>query len=302
MPNVYPTNIIGGLPELRWRTLRAPCSEITCDFSHTQAARAYAYIDDEGHDNTGRSAFRIGATLHFLNTLEDGLYPAGWRLWLDAILDGSSDDLVHPDIGEIRARVLSGSFKIVATERAGITVRVEWTSTVDNIDQPNTVTGADVALSQLAEEADAAMLLLGLNYPSGEGSGSLSEGINGISGSLQSASTSVAGKVTSTISKIDKLSGTIDQLHDSATALNDAAVAPFLFMLEAMSEGLTFLREKVALTDRPTAEFVATSSTTLDAFARQVGNTVAEVVLLNRDALGRPDVPKGTALRYYKAA
>ena len=126
---VVQSNAIAGLQEFQWRGLSAPCSEVTFDFTHTHAPLVYPYVDDEGHDNTGRAAYRIQATLHFLNTVEPDLYPTRWRDWLPALLDGSPDDLIHPDVGAIRARVLTGSFTVAARERAGIVVRATWTST-----------------------------------------------------------------------------------------------------------------------------------------------------------------------------
>lgn len=300
---VLETNAIAGLKPLKWRGLTAHCSEVTCDFSHIQAPLPYAYIDDEGHDWTGRSCFKIGATLLFNNTIETGQYPDLWLRWREAILDGKASGLLHPDLGVVRARVANCSYAIRAVERAGITVRVEWTSTIEKIDEPNRINVGTVSLQAVANECDAAMQALNITYPDGgDGTTSLGQAISGVTGNIQMAATSISGSVTRTIGQIDKLSGTIDQLHDAAEALNTTLAWSFTSNLETLDAALQDTKTQLREGARETSEFVADYDIPLDAFARKFSNTVSEVVQLNPGALGQPAVPKGTPLRYFKAA
>src|SRR6516225_3627286 len=98
------------------------------------------------------------AKLYFHNTLEKDLYPLTWESWKQALFDGSSGDLIHPDLGTIRARVLKGSVRLVAESRAGVTVEVTFTETVDDPDKINEFDNpnATASLQDAAAAADAA--------------------------------------------------------------------------------------------------------------------------------------------------
>jgi prophage DNA circulation protein len=292
-----PSNVVGSLAELSFRNLNpVPCGDASYDFGHDQAERRYPFIDAAGHDHTGRQPIKFSATLYFVNTLEAGLYPDAWNEWRDGLFDGSSGKLDHPDLGIVQARVLSVSVKLAATNRAGVIVNVTWTETIDNLDDHAVYQGPAVSLRDAAAAADAACAKFGISYPKiiDPPQISLTDLVGAIEGAVSSTVLQVSGLINQGL-------GTIRKLTELATFQNTVAAWPVVYNLELLAAGLAETLENMTRSARPTGSTILTTSTTLDAFARDTGNTVVEVANLNPTMLGRPSVPKGASLTFYKA-
>src|SRR5512147_289559 len=103
------------LRRLSWRGIEALfTTDASYTFQHRQAPRQYPYIDVEGHDHVGRASSPITVTCYFMESLQTGSYTQDWPKFRDAIYDGSAGDLVHPDLGQLRARAQGGSVTINA--------------------------------------------------------------------------------------------------------------------------------------------------------------------------------------------
>lgn len=299
-------NVIGQLPELTWRALDpVPVEDASYDFSHDQVERRYPYVDGAGHDHTGRGPIKFTARLLFINTLQAGLYPHTWENWRTALFDGSAGELVHPELGTIQARVIGGSVKITAHSRAGVVVDVTWIETLDHPDEaPGDFSVLPVSLQEAARAADTACQKLGIAYPkvTDPPMTSLVDAIKSIEGQVFSTGLSVVGAV-------HQIVGGIRQLQDAASILETTTNTlqsplhtwPALWNLQLVEHGLLELLEQAQRSARPVSSFLLDRRTTLDAFARSIGNTVAEVVELNPSALGGPSVAAGTVLRFYTA-
>jgi hypothetical protein len=297
-------DVIGQLPELKWRSLvPVPVEDASYDFSHDQVERRYPYVDGAGHDHTGRGPIKFTARLLFINTLQEDLYPHTWQDWRAALFDGSAGDLVHPELGTVRARVIGGSVKITAHSRAGVAVEVTWIETLDNPDKaPADFAALSISLQAAAEAAETACSALGIAYPKvkNPSTGSVPEAIKRIEGQLFSADPRVVGA-------IDQVVGGIRQMQDAVAAAETSTnhlrsrlhTWPALWALQLVEQGLLELVDRAQKSARPVTLFMLDRSTTLDAFARTVGNTVAEVVELNPTALGKPSIPAGVTLRFY---
>ncbi len=287
-------DLIGLLPSLSWRGISAPTSATPYDGSHSQTVRKYPYIDGYGHDHTGRDSYRFQAKLYFLDSLEDGLYPDVWVEFRAALEDGSSGVLVHPDLGEVQCRVISWHVDLNAQARAGVVVDVVWEETVDDLDSKVVYLGPDITPPTAAEAADAAMSSLGISYPTGESTSSLSELVGQVTGAIASAQMTVDGFENRCI-------GMIGGLYDAAVALQDHGAIPLLDSLTTLYSSLSVYAQKVAARlPLPVETLLQSADTTLEAFAASTGNTVNEIMGLNLDALRSPVVKAGTSLKYYK--
>src|SRR5262249_35355539 len=156
------------------------------------------------------------ARLYFVNTVEPKSFPENWNRWQPALFDGTADELVHPVLGRVLARVLDGSIELVAKNRAGIIVDVTWTSTREELDQGLIFETLNGNTEAAAGAADAALDALGMSLPvTVPPTTSLLDAYKGLKGQIFSAELSVTGA-------INQLMGVIDTLVDDIDALNSA--------------------------------------------------------------------------------
>lgn len=310
------SDIIAQLPDLIWRGLKAPTDIGGPEFRLRQAARAYPYVDGEGHEYTGREATPIPATLFFLDSLMDDPV-GGWNAWLPELLDGRMGDLQHPLLGPLNARVVSFRPNIGARVRNGFAVEVTW---VETIADPTTPTifalVSDVeggGLGAVASAADAAASELGIAFPGGVGPGgalntailprrpsgepvlSLAEAIAVLEGAV--FATEIAAQAFAM-----QLLGWVGTMVEAAEALEDPRAWVGIELLQRVWLGVQQIADRlVRLTPRPTARRTLARDTTLERFAADVKNTISDVASLNPFALRAQIVPQGSTLTYYTA-
>jgi hypothetical protein len=287
-------NIIGDLPVLKWRGLEAPCESASYRGSHSQAERRYPYIDGAGHDWTGRDPYQFTPTrLHFLNTIKPyNWFPTRWNDFRAALENGTSGDLDHPDLGTVRARVLTWEVDLTAQNRGGIVVNVVWSETVDNLDERVVFLGPDVTPSALASAADDGMSSLGIDYPDGVGSTSFSEMLGSIEGFAFSARLSSGGAINQAMGVVSKVVKTVENVNDHAAwALRDN--------LTQLWDALRVTSQQFIQAQRATGVLVTSSETTIDAIARDVGNSVSDITSLNIGLVRSPGVPRNTRVTFY---
>jgi prophage DNA circulation protein len=307
-----PNNILASLRVLSWRGIEARFStEAPYTFGHRQPARAYPYLDVDGHDHTGRQSSKITVKVYFMNSLEPNSYPQKWYQFRDAILDGSPGILVHPDLGKLTAVVMGGSIDMTAQNRAGIVVSVSFDEHRDNPDQDVNARPAAPAAKEVAQAADAAIAALRVLYPDGLGStdaalaqvkllypdgaedtGTVLDLVTGVIAAFETTGAAVAAKV-------NQANQLFNQMVDGIEALNDPAAWPGLDNLIQASTSLAETAEKYFAAQRPTRTQTLTTDTTLDAFAESVGNSLEEIVGLNPSALFSPIASRGITLSYY---
>jgi len=296
-------HVIGSLPELTWRGLDpVPVEDASYEFNHEQVERRYAYVDGVGHDHTGRGPIRISARLLFLNTIQENLYPHTWEEWRAALFDGSAGEIFHPELGAMDARVVHGSVKLAAQCRAGVTVDVAFVETLQDPDRaPADIPVLALNLQQGARAADIACEALGIKYPHvvDPPAKSLLDAIKSIEGLATSSALAALGAIAQVTGAVRSMAGSVERLAAPTRLLRKPSTWPALHNLEIVEEGLVELAEALHRSARPVAALVLDRRTTLDVFARSVGNTLDEIVGLNPTALGKPSVAVGTRLRYY---
>lgn len=288
------STVIGELAELRWRGLRAPCESAPFKFSHSQAERRYPYIDGAGHDWTGMDPIPMTARLYFVNTIEPNSFPDNWNKWQTALFDGSPDELVHPVLGRVFARVLDGSVEVVAHNRGGIVVEVSWTSTREDLDSGLVFETINVDAEATAAAVDASLADIGVSLPvTIPPTTSILEAYKKVKGELFSASLSLTGPV-------NQLLGITAQLIDDVIALNDVKAWPAIANLTAMFNALQQTIAKLASSAaRQTSTIKTQNDTTLDALADLVGNSFTDLLSLNLSLVDSPVVPRGSIVRFY---
>tara|TARA_B100001123_G_scaffold449849_1_gene617119 strand:+ start:1280 stop:2203 length:924 start_codon:yes stop_codon:yes gene_type:complete len=305
------SDIISKLEPLSWRGLDVPCGDASYSFRQRQAERKYPYIDSAAHEWMGRDSIQFSATLYFLNTIalngktltpgvESGLYPGVWEQFRETLLDGSIGTLVHPDIGDIWARVTSSNISMTPATRSGIVVQVDWVESLKSLeDEQQFVASVASDASAAAKACDVAMSLLGIDYPDGAPSTDLFGAIEQLKGIGFSLALSVRGLGNRIVGAIDRIR-TFRLPGQSATVLGSNAQASALGAnLDALEEAVFQLVRVAESNARPTGTKTLTHDQTLDDFATEVDNTLNEIMGLNTKWLTKSKVPSGETLTYY---
>jgi hypothetical protein len=293
MPEVQPHSVIYGLPLMSFRGLDAPPYDLAnVDFSHSHGVRPYPYIDGAAHDWTGLDPQNLQFNLYFLNTLEAGAFPDTWEEWRKELFDGSPGEMVHPLLGPLDVVVRSGSIQLTARSTAGVVVNVTFASTIRDPEDEQTFDQLAINIAELADAAVEAADNAGISLPSEETAVDLSQigdQLSGFAFGLELAAEGIINKAQKTLSDMIDIADTLD--HTTYEA-RDALVA--------LWAGLEDLGKKVGVQQqRDVAEIQVKNTTTLDAFARERGNTIEEIKGLNVSAMVSPSVPANTTLRYY---
>lgn len=295
-----PTNAIAGLPELSWRALSAPpYDDVSFSFSHQQAERRYPYIDGAGHDWVGRNPLAITTKLYFLNALRPSMFPNYWDEWRAILFDGESGELRHPILGKLRARVVDGDVEFTARRRDGVICNVRFTETLD--DPSTAVKFADTTadLAALAAACDLNLAADEINWPDGERSTSLTELIGAIEGLALSAQLTMAGMINQALGTVARLIRLCDTYNDAAKWATRDSLVQLWTGLYDLAEQAGDVANAAGL--RPIGYYTTVGTVTLDWLARELSNTVAELLELNIHLLAAPAVPEGTKVLYYTA-
>ncbi len=294
--------IISALPPLTWGGLLAPPYALV-SFGHENALaeRRVPYVDDAIHDNTGLMIAPMTARLMFLNTVEGGTtsgvrnFPDYWNVW-QAKCDGQARDLDHPIYGRMRARVKGVRGEIVATTRSGVVAEFTWVKTVE--DPAILDFGGDTSVDNVAaaQQVGAMAYEIGVFYPRG---GSAAPAVTDLYDDVVGALSAVVGAVSATVARLTRIIGRVATMINQVRALDTAAHWPILDGLTRLWVGLSDAVASLIRAARPTRSRTITAPTTLDAFARDVGNSLADVMNLNISALRTPIVARGATLTYY---
>ena len=304
-----PSNAIADLPELEWRGLTAPFTSASFDVAFDLAPRAYYGVDGFGHDNTGRQSSPFPCSLVFLNTVRPNSFPALYNEWVAACIDDKSPDwLLHPLRGLTRARVQSFGVVFEASRRAGVIVNVVFVETVEDLDQRVPFGGPADAPEAAATAADEALAAVGVSYPAPtivpvltttgqpptlDNATSLTEAYAAVKGQLFSASLTATSALNRLLGIVATLLDDVDDLGDHDAWAAHSNLIAFYASLKRIQ------RDAERLVARATATRTLKKDTTLDEFARDVGNNLVDIMSLNVQALRSPVVLKGEVLRYY---
>lgn len=293
--SVDPIRVIHGLPLMTCDELDAPpYDDASFNFDHTQAAYEYPYLNGASHEPMGTKPIPLPFKLYFLNSLRPGAFPDLFMQWLKVLLDPSVHRLRHPILGLRDVIVKGGSVKLTAQATAGVVVDVQFETTVIDPTKADELAALTVNMSAQAAAADAACSAVGIAFPTQESATSLFDIFKQIEGLIGQAEASVLGQITFAQS-------ILDDMIDLGNSLDDHAAFPAVVLLENLWGMLEDAGKKLGVVPgRKVRAVNVQNPTTLDAFARERGCDLAEIVGLNIEALLTPEVPAGAVLRFYE--
>jgi len=293
---------ITGLPLLKWAGLPAPAyDDVSFQFGHSHGEIPYPYVSGVGHDWTGMDGIPIKLRLMFLASLDETYFPELWNRWWEELQSGEPATMIHPILGEVLTVVRGGDIRITSQTRAGVIAEINFTTTIEDPEEELVFEPLTVNLEALAaaavEEADNA----NIKPPSEESATDITDGVAQIEGFTTQLDLAAEGIITKTQAiaadfvtacELVKSAGSFPGNH-SAQLVEDL----FIGLWDGLEQTKSRLGENRA---RPTSTAVLSADTSLDAFARENGNSLPEVIALNPAALLTPTVPRGTVLKFYK--
>lgn len=292
---IAPHVAIQGLPAMSFRGVPAPPYDTAgFDFAHAQAERAYPYLKGKGHEACGLEPQEMRFTLYFLNTVGGpGMFPELWERWWTELQDGAPGELVHPLLGPRDVVVRGGSVQLTSKVTSGLVVDVMFSTTLLDPEQEQEAASLQLNLAALAAKADAALDNAEIPFPSGEMEYTLLDAVKQLEGAMFALEMTALGAINAVQQTITTMVEFIDlsvPIH-AAIETRDALVELWC--------ALGDVAEKAGAGARATGAILLAADTTLDQFARDRGNELADIIGLNPAALISPTVPRGTMLRYY---
>ena len=303
-------DVVSQLPQLTWDGRPAFCSSLETSGGNRLAQRMYPYVSGAAHDNVGADPLRVRGTLHFLNGIPSGgepLYPSQWSKFRDR-LDGEIRTLAHPDLGEIRARVVDWSYAISPASVSGVTVQVSWEQSLEDLDEVVSFATASVDAKVAAAAVSEAMKKLGIAYPTGAPKGDLVGAVTGVLDAGFSIATDIQGEINKINGALDRIESSLERTMKAIETTDQAAIdaivgAPERWILQAGIDNLRAIFSQALRVSqakaRRTVVYVATTDTSVAGLALALKNSVQDLIGLNPGITASPVVAKGTPVRYY---
>lgn len=298
MPTITPNNVVQGLPLLTFRGEKAPpYDDLTFNFRHGQAERPYPYIDGASHEATGLDPEEIRARLYFLNGpgLGQENFPRLWNRWWDALRDGSPGEMVHPILGTRQVVVEGGSVQLTSRHTSGVICEVTFSTTILDPEEAQETALVKVNVKELAAKADAKTQQYNIPFPTQEGVTSILDIVK----QLDTFAFTISNDIDAIVSKVQSTVAEMIDFIDRNSPEHAVIEARDLLVQIWVAAGE--VHDQVTKRLRPTAGVLVANDTTLDQFATDRGNTLAEVMGLNTAALVSPTIKAGTMLRYFSA-
>jgi prophage DNA circulation protein len=299
---VTPNSIILGLPKMTFRGIESPPYDlVTSTGGWRQEELTFPYVDVSGHDNLGRKSMPFEFKLYFLNTAggtlsspSSALFPDLWNQWREAfIFNGDPGELVHPLFGPIEVRPTDWDIELSSNRQSGVIMTVSFSETNLDPEAVAEINALAVNLGDAAKAADQNRENIGIAYPDGERTPDLTELIGQLEGLIFSTRLTVGGYINQALGVV---SGLIDLIELSQDTAKWAAVDVHL----QVWNGLKDLGERLGIeTPRPIATVFVGHKTSIDELAQNLGNTVGEIMSLNENLLGKPDVPAESTVKYF---
>ncbi len=286
------------LPTIAWRGISFPIANLRTSFAqrivqHEKPDRPGAKLE-----STDRKAIVTSCTAIFDNGLvfdtsantSQPLFPDVHREFMLACLDKTTDDLLHPIIGTIRAKCASFESTIEAGRRGGAHVQVSWIEHTDDsvsLGTPSPLSFAAVSASDLDTEI--------AKFPTV--GGNLNTSFTKLLFQIQAASDTVSLIEKRGAAIIPGVLRTLKQTDDALVALGSATTHLARELIVQLT-GALLAYQQSATVKATVKTFVTRVDTTFGAIAAELNVPVQILVSLNPSLVSSPRIPRGTSVRY----
>lgn len=287
---------------LKWRGIAFPFSELQTEFTHDLARHKSPDRDGEFIEATGRGARMITGKAHFRNGITFGrkysnlpLFPDTFKLFEAACANRTTGELIHPVHGSMQCKVVSFKESLVATQRDGIDVDIQWIETGDTDDTPSGLSPIADALAS-AEQIDFGLTTLKaqlnrLKLPKGY---SFADAVR----SIQAATDTLSLLQKRGVNAFRNIIQNLRDVERAIDAARDIALAPFRLQVRRCIASC-FEMERKVLVIKETKNYVVPRLASIAVLSRRLNTSVADLIRLNPFLSGTPLVAANVVLRYY---
>lgn len=304
-----PIDVLAQLSPPSWRGIPFPLVRLRNSGGHDHAHHKFCDKDGFHVEATGRNNLTFSATIPFRNgviaapqELWNGrtLYPDVFRAFLAACADRTSDDLIHPELGRITAKVVSFDWDYVAERRDGVDFDVTWIETLDDGDELNGIIAQQSPVATavtVASKLDDLVTTLTPPPPElANDTASFSDMMRSIQAIPDTAallSRQAGGLLHRVASKVDRLIAALDRL-------DDVRLWPVRDGAEHMRATVVDMNAKLGVDNKVILEALVPTPTNLSSLARRLNNKIDDIIRLNPTLVDEPVVRSPTRVRYYQ--
>lgn len=300
MPAAFTLDALGTLLPLTWRGLEVPCQHNEVDVKQRTVEHRQYGVQASHVENTGRDSARFSFKCLFRAGIKGytTLYPQRFRDFFNACLDGSAGKLVHPEFGELDARVDTFKTSYDPNRRDGVDLDVVWIETNEDdfvLEQSYLMADAINNASFLDNASPAADI-----PPYDDGSGmSLSETLKSIQGALLLAQLDVAA----CMAQISNAINAVNDMIDFASGLTNPAASPIVQAAKMVEAALERLLQTLPGTRsvRTVSQRIAPKNDTVSGAAASYGMSMEDWFSLNPRTAASGTVARGDIVFVYES-
>lgn len=291
-------DVLAKLTPPSWRGIPFPLTSLENGFTHEHVEHKFIYREGMHIETTGRNGFNFLGRIPFNNGVTAAnfepwagrtLYPDLFNDFLNACLDGSTGEFVHPNFGPITCKARDITWRYTSAERDGAEISVRWYQTDDDI--ANGPTALNAGASPGASATDAAADLDDQLSQQQTTFPELANDGDSFSGLLQDYNDG-SGNIGRINSKLDNTSAAIDRQ-------DDVSLWPLRRATENMRSAVINLG---GAPSGPSAVGVREYTVPFGTSVSQIGITLRirtdSIVTMNPKLARDPYVPAGTRVRY----
>lgn len=290
----------------KWRGIEFHCGPWSMEGDHDIAEHKFPDRPAGLMEHTGRNPMRFSFTAYFRNGISGSgtsslpEYPDNWRQFIAACSDGTTGDLVHPELGPIKVKCKSHKTTCEPGKRDGVDVEVSF------VESPAAEAELDALLKQPSPMGTAIASARDLDDATGD-IDPIPEYPESISPSLLESMKQLQGAFQQFKLGIGNLTGTLDaylggmlELRDTLIANgNPATTVKAILALDKVIDALLQLSQESASKNRPITQAVVQSTTSADIVAGFFATPVDAFLKLNPLAADGPTIAAGSSVFVY---
>lgn len=299
-----------------WRQIEFPVSRMRASLAHDLAEHRYYGVDGARVETTGLTPARYHFTVPLINGIRPGrneswggvdLYPSQLRFLLEAFAKKETGELQHPEFGVVNCKAEHFDIDWSAERRGGTDVELSFVETLTDADQEvaeetpvQKVNVGDLDTEQLKLDLKTLLETHDPPIPLPPYLTAKSLSLTDIANKIKAVTDfpsvlqyRVAGRINEVFYHAKRIQQSADKLRSPATW----TIARDVERLK--SEGHN-AKENLLKSFRSVAFFTVPAATTLAGVARQIpAAKVGDLISLNPKLMARPEIDKGTVVRYY---
>jgi len=309
-------DVLQQLLSAKFRDIEFPVTKMRASIAHDLVEHKYWGVDGARVESTGLAPWRFSFSIPFINGLQPGraerwsdLYPHQMRRLSAAFQKRSNGMLQHPEFGLLLCKAERFDMDWDATRRGGVEGDISFVeTTVADVElrDETPVQVVDIGALELDSpfgKANLAALYLsrGLPLPDHLKPASFSFGdavnkIKAVADYPELLERRAAGQINAVVYNAERLQRSVGSVRSSKTW-------PVTNNVEKIKAAAHDLQKNLIAGRRNVAMFTVPHDTTLAGVARQLPDaSVGDLIRLNPDLMLRPEIARGSIVRYYVAS